>query len=578
MSQNSIVKTDISINRDAEYVWKWLFSPENLKTIVDFPLSADLKSTGGGGYRGTVVLGRTRFESEISPQREIVLKNSGRALSIRVVPEGSRCRAVMVSASPEGRGTVFTEACMNGILRRLRSRTELAGARSFSYDDAVSRYASGAAFSSDDSGGGAAAPEDGAGTRTRPAPAQRTAVRRRIAALAVVALLLTAGVFAWIKLSRRAAEPGAAAPLDLSGGVTLQNALSVSPGQSRADIERLFGTSGVADGGAALYRCDTLDGMSRPTVQVKVDYKGDAAERITYLNLEAGGTIPEQPLTAPDGAHYGMGVPELEQTVGAPLSMMRAYTDPERGDVREYHFGYTDPFANFSPSWRGEIVVTMTSADSGCAVKRWMSYDGSDPLMIGSLEGEAAAFQYDDYDEFLDDKFMFDYSLLMLNRYSRGDLRAVFGEMSEYDGGGAYNFYHIDSAETLGADGGQSPVWRMSFGLDTRGAFKVGSYVNLRLMTREGQLEGCEPSKVAMGMSYSEVREYLPVLPTVLSVNEGGYTLCYGMWTDGKSSTEEQYEFVLKFGLDNKVSGIYNNTGMNNQGSISTNDPLAKTE
>lgn len=581
MSHNSTVKTDISVNRDADYVWKWLFNPENLKRLVDFPLSADLTSTGGGGYSGTVTLGRTRFEAEVQPRRQLVLKSSDRAFALRVAPEGERCRVSMASSTPEGKGTVFTEECMNGVLRRLRSLTELSGSRSFSYDDAMSRYVSG--DFSEEAPLPAGIAEGRSAARREERPAARRAGRgvivlRRAAAALVAAAVVAGGAFAAWRFSRRSEEPPAVSFDDVSASVTLGNSLAIQPGQGRQEVEKLFGTAGVDCGdGSVIYRGAEIDGRSRPVVQVKVAYSGEAVERVTYLNLSSSEDVDTEPLAAVS-AYYGMSVEEMQTAVGAPLSMMRRYSGGERGTVTEYHFGYVDPFANFSPSWRGEVVVTETSADEGCSTRKWVDSDGSDPLMIGSLEGEAAGFQYSSYDEFLNDKFSFDYSLLMLNRYSRGDLRAVFGELTEYEGGGAYDFYRVDSAETFASGGGELPVWRMSFGLDTRGVFKVGSYVNVRLAGREGQLEGCEPSKVALGMSYSEVREYMAVVPTAFGVDEGGYTMYYGKRTDGKPSAEEQFEFVLKFGLDNRVCGIYDNTGMNNQGSISTNDPLARTE
>ncbi len=572
MSNNIIIKSDISIAASVRTVWGWFFDPDNLLRLVDFPIGADLKAAGGG-YTGTVTMNKIRFSANIFPH-DITLESGGNIFGIRLSDTPRGCKVIMAASTPHGKRPLFEHDCICKTLARLKELIEQKPENSFSCEDDLSNYS---AYSDE--------------RQTDCEPESREFARRektskksgRVLSALLLLFLFTGVVFAGIKFipgmlaARNASGKAAQDAADLSSSVTMSSALSIAPGMSEGEIKNILKTDGIKDGTGIIYRSATLDGASRPVVQVKVEYASGKAVKITTLDLARAnevGTVALQSIPAA----YGDTLDAVEESLGTSLSMSRRYLDESGGLVDEYHFGYIDPYANFSPAWRGELIVTMSETGGGCAVKNWVGYDGSDPLMINELDGHPAASQYTNYDEFLNDKFSYDYSLLMLNRYSQGDIRAVFGEYTTYDGGGGLAFNYIDSADTLTlSDGAECPVWRMSFGLNSRGQFVVGSYVNMSLLTREGCLALCKPASVAKGMTYSEVREYMAVLPTALYVNEGGYTICYGKLLD-KETASEQFEFVVNFGNNNRVNGIYDNTGMNASGSITTNDPDAKTD
>ena len=593
MPNNKLIKVDIAVNAPLATVWKWLFSPDNLRRLVDFPISADLHATGHGCYSGTVMLDTTRFDTTVKPH-DITFSASGHLLGIRVTEVGRGCRVLLACSTPEGRRALYTEPCMRTTLHRLKALVENSAPRSFSYDDTPTVPGSSPAVEapargSDSLAGFTAYSDPPAPRLSAPPPVSYGSDRTRATGVfwvralgAVLSLLLcfaaiAAGILFVPRLLQRwpASTVTASLPPDLSDSVTMDLAVTLTPGTSEDTIVELFGTTGIEQDGARVYRSSRMDGAGQPIVQVKVNYVDGVAQRITCLDLSSSTAVGALNVSSIPAA-YGDTLEAMEAAAGVSVSMVRRWVD-EGGEHTEYHFGYLDPFANFSPEWRGEIVVTMNAADGSSHVRNWIGYDGSDPLMVRSLEGEAVAFQYDNYDEFLHDKYQFDYSMLLLNRYSRGDLRAVFGEHIAYDGGGGFEFHYLDSVERITQpDGSETPLWRMTFGLNTKGQFMVGSYLNMRLAAREGTLQGCRPSAVAPGMTYSEVREHLPILPAALYVNESGFMLCYGLRSD-KTATEDQFEFVVSFGIDNLVESVHDNMGMNAQGSISTNDPEANT-
>ncbi|MEG2083746.1 MAG: hypothetical protein RRY38_04010 [Oscillospiraceae bacterium] len=66
-------------------------------------------------------------------------------------------------------------------------------------------------------------------------------------------------------------------------------------------------------------------------------------------------------------------------------------------------------------------------------------------------------------------------------------------------------------------------------------------------------LADCRRTAVAPGMTYSEVRTLVPIVPTALFVNDNFYTVCYGKYLGG-TEIKHQFEFVVSFSLGSNVA------------------------
>ncbi|MEG2083747.1 MAG: hypothetical protein RRY38_04015, partial [Oscillospiraceae bacterium] len=242
---------------------------------------------------------------------------------------------------------------------------------------------------------------------------------------------------------------------DISAAVNEQNCAKIVLGMSKSEVDVLLGTQGLKRApGEYVYRGETLNGRSLPIEQLLVVYGGDICEKITYLQLERASKV---------GAAVGPDSP-----IGVlPPSMTRMYSK-DGTEYRETHWGYLDPFANFSKSWRGESATIVNTASGETRTRFLTGYDGADPLIISTLEGHPAGKQYTDYDEFLQDKLAFDEALLLRNRYSRGDASRVFGELEEYDAGNGITLSRIPSYER---DDDGAPLYTTSVSFDTTVCF-----------------------------------------------------------------------------------------------------------
>ena len=575
MQENNVIKTEIKIDKSPASVWKWLFNEKNIKNLVSFPVGAQLKSKGDGMYSGTVTLRNTVFETEIRPF-EITMKASGRIFVIRIMQSGESTVAVMASFAPEGKGQYFSEQCMRSTLWRLKSLLEDPEAAAAGKNDGLYRYTQSSAVSSAET-----APKTAERTNETPQDTRRVREKpsRPVLSWLVSLILLAVFITAFLKIPAFiggifSRGPESVSQSGLSDGVTLDNALKIEPGMTENDVKKMLGASGTKFRSGRVYSSSEINGNSGPSEKIYVEYSDGKASLITYVNT--ANSAVSLAVTETEPLYYEETVDEMELALCSHMSMYRCLP-AENGTVTEYHFGYVGAASTFSPHCLGEYEVIKDSSDGSIRTVNYGKCDLSDPLEIDSLEGKPVACQYSNFDDFMLDRSYYRLALLMKNRYSKGDLKATFGEWEKYQGGGGLDFRKIISSETItGASGEQVPLWKMSFGLTSRGTFAIGSYVNNRLCSLENTLDSCTISNVAIGMTASEIRSYLPVLPSAVVVNENGYMLCYGKYLE-KTAVTEQYEYILKFDLDERVNGIYDNSGMNATGSQMTSDPNAQT-
>lgn len=334
---------------------------------------------------------------------------------------------------------------------------------------------------------------------------------------------------------------------DLSASVSEAAAQTLkerfAQGITRSEVEDLLGTKGMRVDDGTLYRSSTINGQGQPTIQIMARYDGSTLSSYTYLNLDNAKQIGSVDVNGDINSY--------------PISMERHYFNENGESISETHVGYVDPFANFSASWRGELARTVNDTTGESTMRRLKGYDGSDPLMTGTLEGHAVANQYDDYDTFLADKLEADTALLMLNGYSHGDVAQIFGAYESYDAGSGIQLCRLRSGRA-GADG--EPVYTYSFKFDTIGAFDQSSFANTYLFDKTGTLAGCKPDAASAGQSYGEIRYLMPIVPTAIYVTQSRLTICYGRYIGG-TDLAYQFELVAVFNRETMIAeSVYNNS------------------
>ncbi|MDO4565865.1 MAG: hypothetical protein Q4B42_00890, partial [Oscillospiraceae bacterium] len=508
-----------------------------LKELFGGDSAVRLNPSESGEISGRLRLGATLFTLRMRPYDALISAEGCRA-ALRLNERDGETAAVVAAACEKGCGFSPTESELEGFLLRLAEAAAAHGGREHkSAPKGAKRVYKSAKTSEDGASKEKAAHGSHESTQAKPK-------KHRPLFIAAAALILAAAAL-WLfwpfGASVDTAEPDDA---DLSELLTAENAASVNCGMGRSEIEALFGTSGLKlSSGVYLYRSSELNGRSQPVRQLKAEYAGDLLESYTYLDLsiaEQTGTVASPPL---DIGTY-------------PVSMIRGYT--KNGELyKELHIGYVDPFANFSPSWRGEAVLISNESAGTSQTLYLKGYDGADPLMQGELEGTALESQYEDYDEFLSDKLAYDTALLLVNGYSRGDAESVFGALEQYDAGSGSMLWRTRAGEA--DEGGEQP-YTYSFRFDASGGFELGVFSNTRLYERAGTLAQCKPQAVAAGQSYGEVRTLMPIVPTALYVNDNFYTVCYGRYTGG---TDIKYQFELVVSFDkttNIADSVYDNT------------------
>ena len=340
---------------------------------------------------------------------------------------------------------------------------------------------------------------------------------------------------------------------ELSATVNLKNAKEISFGDKKNNISYLFSSNGIPlDDNRVVYRASLKEGESKPTELIMVEYSSSSrVKAVSYLNLyNVSNYYNLQSFDAdltPD-----MTIDEATREVGIPFSLYKRYFDSNNCYIEEIHFGYLDPTANFNDAWRGEYQVIFNRTKETVAIKNWGSYDGSDPTMRGSIEGTPFANQYDNYTDFLNDRYQFSRSQLLLNRYSLGDTKFFFdGEPQHYSNNFGYQFYSIDSPEMI--EDTDIPLYRISIGYDNKGGFQMASFSNMRLYNRGGTLKDSNYRLITRGMTYKEVRSLMNLVPTSIYIDSDYYSVCYGRFLDTEV-TDEQFEVIIRFGLEDNLA------------------------
>lgn len=537
MAENkTLIRAHRHVDQSAERIWTLLMDETQLASFFS-PTAAVSLRRDGERASGTMQLGKLNFAVQLAPH-DLLLKSEVCAIALRVLKMGTGCGISMAASYDPASGFSVQLSDLERVLDRI---AEAAGPATVSFDL---------------SQGEPDAAETEAPAAAPPRAARRKTIGRRRALFAVAAVLVLAlAVFAGGRLlARRQAEKvsvSAANAQDLSANVNYANAMALQLGAKRADVEKLFGTAGIREGNARIYRSAALAQYGRPAEQVRVQYQNDAITAFTYLNaanaaqnLETPGTaIPTDAVHTPD---------ELAAATGLPVSMVRRYTSGT-DEMQEVHFGGCDRFANFDPAWRGEVAVLENVTQNTVAVTYWVTGNAADATSVAALEaGTPLAAEYDDYTTYLEDKFQFDRALILLQGYSYGDAAKWFPDMQAYDtGSGARAFKAVYGSWSQPGD----TPYTLSYMLDLAGGFSMGSFANTRLYAKTDTLAGTRCASVTENMTYNEVRELVGLVPTALFVNDKSYFVCYGDYLGG-TKIERQFRFVVRF---DRATGLVSN-------------------
>lgn len=548
MTQRNTVITEVTVNGPRRVVWAYITDQYNLRRLIENTLDAGVVfDNTADPYEGEQ--NKPVFRSYISGD-DLLLSAKGCSVALRVAESQGKTRIVAAASSEDSAVIMPTKSQLDALINHARRDIET-GAGGLEPAPMGDRPVP--EIEEVPSGEGMSLPREHLPrkTKTDRKKAEKDSKSKgwviALAAVVVVALL------AVLILPMLKDKPATAPPSGYADKVTPDNVLSILLGSSESEVKALLGTSGVSHENGRLY-VGTANKGETYGIRALVHYGADGADRITYLNTDQC-TVPgtfDYP-----GEYNALGsLKDVEAALGRPASMVRMY-QVDGADITEIHFGYLDPFFNFNSAWRGEYVLVQDKTNSSAKVQYWAGTDGSDPLVLPALEGTPVANQYNDYTEFLNDKYSFEKSLFMLNGYSRGDVRDLFGEYELYstDAGVALNL--LDSEEKL--DDG-TPVYRMSFGFDSRGRFVMSSYTNLRILNRQGMLDDSKYAEVTRGMSYGEIRDLMGILPTAVVIDQNYFTLCYGRHIDTENF-EEQFEFMVKFDIQNNYAQtLWDNT------------------
>ena len=539
-----------------ERIWDVLTRRETIETMTGCPVRSDITGAKGKG-NGVLVVGKAVFYASFTPY-EAELSGSQAKIRLRVTSSGKGCRiAVAAALAPESSLDLNSDR-LKGFLAKfndvIKKETEkqitLQSKETYrqSGNDRTETSKINIIEQKQDPDNIIRFKAQSANQQSEYSVKRKSRAGGRVlVVIMLLAVLLALAAAGYSRLRDMMSST------DTSGKITLQNAKSISIGMTKNQISFKLGTNGiVAEENRVVYRSATEADQKWPTRLISVIFnESDMAKSVSFLDLSAATSVfMIVDFTADVVAD--MSIEEVADQLGLPLSLYRRYDTEDGKIIEEVHFGYLDPTANFNPAWRGEFEIIFNRTDNSVEVKNWGSYDGSDPTMIGSIEGTPFANQYDDYTDFLNDRFQFSRSQLLLNRYSLGDTKFFFDGVPEhYSNDFGYQFYNVDSKEKVPDT--DMPLYRISVGYDNKGAFRMASFSNMRLYNKAGTLKDSGYRMLTRGMSYSEVRSLMRLVPTTIYIDEHYYSVCYGRFLNTEVA-DEQFEVIIRFDLENSLA------------------------
>lgn len=541
--------TDIAVSADS--LWDILVNTKTLSAATGNAVRADFTDNSGQG-NGILVIGNAVFFARYSPY-EAELNGSQIKIKLRAIPSGTTgCRVAMAAAVTSLATINLSSERLKNFLLKLKDIAEKrtgAGNPAQKPPDRHTKNNGNRAV-----GRNAEKPDDERiRFKAQPGeepeiPENRNKIRGRFFVILMLLLILgSLGIAAYSRFREMTEST------DTSSLISLKSAKDIEIGMTKSQISFKLGTNGITeDDNRVVYRSSAGEGERRPDKLISVVYSDTGkAKSVSFLDLSAATSV-FMILDFAAEVLPEMSAEDVSAQLELPISLYRRYDNDDGEKIEEVHFGYLDPTANFNPAWRGEFEVIFNRTDENVVVKNWGSYDGADPTMISSIEGTPFANQYDNYTEYLNDRFQFSRSQLLLNRYSLGDTKFFFdGEPVHYSNDFGYQFYNVDSKDTV--PDSDIPLYRISVGYDNKGAFRMASFSNMRLYNKPGMLKDSDYRILSRGMTYSEVRSLMRLLPTTIYIDEHYFSVCYGRFINSEVA-DEQFEIIIRFDLENNIA------------------------
>lgn len=558
MSDGKIfTKSNIRVDVPRKTVWRYLLSEGSLKRIIDLPAEI-IRDTEDARFIRRISIDGHRFYVRYE-ENAAHLSGEGNYIDV-VLNDAGEATGVELSIIAGGESSLtISENKARGFLERLKAEIDGDLAEKTAAEDAAQMPADKPAEKLNEK------PADEKKKKEKPSDKKTSAndapILTNILSVAVALLLIaTAGYFGYKYVFPLVYDGASVSASACSEKVTYENTVMLELGFSQSEVENIFGITGEQVEGKTLY-CSTELSSGIPARQVLIGYDKHIISSITYLDMNSARVLLDGDFTLKGVYPADITVDAISTAANLPVSMYRMFINENAERISEVHFGYVDPYANFNEAWRGQLVVTANAETAKVSSKGWVVYGAGDGLTVASLEDSVLSRQYDSYTDYLNDKFALDEMMIMKNKFTRGDVKNLFGvELSIYYDGTETNgtiFYGADSSELIA--GTDTPARRMSFGYDTLGHFRMCSLTNMRFINTRGLLTGTAYETVSKGMSYNEVRSIIGIMPTAIYFDESCYTVCYGRLID-EASADDQFELVVRLSVaDDKVQAVYNN-------------------
>lgn len=557
-NQPNVIEATADIAISALDAFRLITKKEIVERITGLTVRSDIADKGDTG-NGVITIGNSVFFARYAPL-DIELNSTQVKVKLRIEERGESSRILAAAAVPIDSPVSLTAGRLQSFIDNFKVMVEQAAPkRSEAIAPTESSEKRRDVFRASDR----TKEDEGAvaGSPPKKKPLGKKKRRARAIAILVVLLILIAvGMMIFYHFR------GIVTSTDMSYRVTFDTAKSIEPGMTKSQVAFNLGTNGIADENdenRIVYRSVAEHEGRLSAEMISVIYgSGDRVESVSYLNTKNANSVYKI-ISFNVELTPEMTVDQVVEAAGIPMSLYRRYNTAEGQAIEEVHFGYLDPTANFNPAWRGEFVVLLNRTDNTLAIQNWGYYDGSDPTMTGSIAGTPFENQYDNYTDFLNDRFQYSRALLLLNGYSLGDTKYFFdSEPVHYSDDYGYHFYSIDSTETL--PGTETPLYRISIGYDGKGAFRMASFSNTRLYNKSGTLADSDYRLLTRGMSYNEVRELMRLVPTAIYIDSSYFSVCYGRFLN-TDVADEQFEVIVRFDIaNNYAQKVLINTAVSN--------------
>ncbi len=562
--ENKTCQVTVHVNASREDVWGIITSPAEMASLIGTEIKTKFK------YFGDIVNGKLGaldrvFEVRIKPH-DIEIFDERIRVGFRVTqnPDFS-CEILAVAISSDPTDAENAPEILTEILRRVKITSEPVAETPVEYSGQELQDSSYQPFKyKAEKKPVSAAETNEQKQQTYIVP--QTTFQKHVAPFLVYAATVVVAVLGMFTYNEMTTARAPKVDIEiLSEFVTFENVGTIKLGDTRQTVETLLKTSGEEKDGETFYKSLEILPVGESSFQTSIGYDNVGnVNRIEYIDLSISSAIEPLVLSGTGEVTPEMSMFDVENAIGSDVSLFRNYIDANGNEMLEVHFGYSDPFASFSNAFKGEYAVYINRTTGEIKREQLKEYEGYDPLLISSLEQHPASAQYSNYDEFITDRYITQKAEFLANDYSKGDLGAVFDASLDIYSTVNNNLLHnVNSAQgpLVANNFRDAGNYKLTAILDENGAFKLGSFTNMKLMTKEGMLNETRFRQVSRDMSKGEIDAIMPVLPTSIIFDVNSITYCYGRYLE-RTEVDQQFEVIVVY---DKTTMVAENVYINAQ-------------